>query len=551
MKNTIMINRFDKKQVVMVSTVIVFTVLVSIIYFENHSVQAQQVTQQTTINEPPGMGTPPPAVFGIEQKYIPTASNSTTAPVVNLVITHPASGQVFASNTAVVHKASASDTLKNDVSSKIEWRDASNILLGQGSQLSMLRPAGSYTVTANVLGADGKRSSSQIFYVVSPNNNSAGLSQHKASSLDTSTNTHTNANENTLSKPTAFTAQPDDSTPAKTADYLRSVYFGVNQNVIPSPQATDVKGTNILSEGVNNQKLTNNSNIAPTQPTTTSPPKAYPVTHKIPDNELTSSIDMKKWVTSTDSNIDWESLEINWDKDQFGGKTIQKSTDPSVLELDYSNEFGGTDTLRYSVRNTEGQPSEFATLTITTGIKPPIELEGFEVPAIPLDKPLENSWQKGFLYTPVESEWKFSGSTGVGIQRNGSYNTNDGNDSLLDAPRAPEGVQTAFLMGNNAHISKEIFLNKGSYSISFLAAQRRYGIETKFPVQVNIDGRMVGNTILPIGMEFKKYTSDEFVAHVSKNYIFELNSTKVGYYIPKEEPTLFIDKIQINHRPNK
>ena len=64
-----------------------------------------------------------------------------------------------------------------------------------------------------------------------------------------------------------------------------------------------------------------------------------------------------------------------------------------------------------------------------------------------------------YIYDFPDSSWKY---VGAGIQRNGS---------AWSVPNAPEGSQTGFIQ-NLGFISKNIFLPKGNYIISFYAAQR-------------------------------------------------------------------------------
>ena len=118
-----------------------------------------------------------------------------------------------------------------------------------------------------------------------------------------------------------------------------------------------------------------------------------------------------------------------------------------------------------------------------------IALEGFETPALA---------PNGYQYFPTGAAWTFGGTSGNGIQRNGS---------AWGAATAPEGRQTAFLEGSGARILKVITLPAGIYNVSFQAARRAYGGDAPNPIQVKINGIPIGTPITPTGTAFAKYTT--------------------------------------------
>jgi hypothetical protein len=118
---------------------------------------------------------------------------------------------------------------------------------------------------------------------------------------------------------------------------------------------------------------------------------------------------------------------------------------------------------------------------------------GFELPAL----------GSGYQYAgnmsanpPVGSGWTFAPATqgnvpapptppnpGAGVAYNASGFTDNNTN-------APQGVQVCFLQGVGASVSQSISFPAGTYSISFMAAQRTGDAQT---FQVLIDGSVVGN----------------------------------------------------------
>ena len=79
---------------------------------------------------------------------------------------------------------------------------------------------------------------------------------------------------------------------------------------------------------------------------------------------------------------------------------------------------------------------------------------------------------------PNGSPWQFSGKAGV--SSNGSAFTG-GN------PNAPDGTQVAFIK-NTGSMSQSVYLDAGTYSLSFLAAQRGSYQTQNQQIQVLVDG---------------------------------------------------------------
>ncbi|MFL5328273.1 MAG: hypothetical protein ACJ8C4_05115 [Gemmataceae bacterium] len=103
----------------------------------------------------------------------------------------------------------------------------------------------------------------------------------------------------------------------------------------------------------------------------------------------------------------------------------------------------------------------------------PLIDNGFEVPSLS---------PGSFQYNPPGAAWSYSGS--AGISENGSGFT------IANSP-APEGSQVAFMQGGGS-FSQVLTLTQGTYSMSFLAAQRaNFGNPQTF--QVFVSGTLVGS----------------------------------------------------------
>ena len=107
---------------------------------------------------------------------------------------------------------------------------------------------------------------------------------------------------------------------------------------------------------------------------------------------------------------------------------------------------------------------------------------------------------KTFRYSPDGSPWQFSG--GAGVSSNGSGFT-AGN------PNAPDGTQVAFLQCNGS-MSQPVSMDAGTYSLSFLAAQRAGAANKHYQeIQVLIDGSPV-STVTPTGSSYALYQNVHF-----------------------------------------
>jgi hypothetical protein len=136
-----------------------------------------------------------------------------------------------------------------------------------------------------------------------------------------------------------------------------------------------------------------------------------------------------------------------------------------------------------------------------------------------------------FAYNPTGSAWTFQGASG--LSANGSLFT-AGN------PNAPEGSQVAFVQ-NDGIISQAVALTAGSYSFSFLAAQRGNFSDAPETIQVLLDDVVIGLDT-PGDLTYSQYTTATF--SVAAGYhtlsLVGFNSLGLG------TATAFIDKVQVH-----
>jgi hypothetical protein len=213
--------------------------------------------------------------------------------------------------------------------------------------------------------------------------------------------------------------------------------------------------------------------------------------------------------------------------------------DPAVLhaydalnlahELYNSSEAGARDQLGASVK--------FATPTVAdgkvfVGTSNALTIFGlFNQPQDPgFEKPQGGTGS--FQYDPSDTPWTFAGTAGVAANGSGFTYAN---------PNAPEGAQVAFLQGNGSASQAAPFRSTGTYSISFLAAQRagNYSSQT---FQVLVDGSVVG-TFNPVGTSYLAYSSNRFVITSTGSHTVAF----VGIDPDGQDNTAFIDDVRVNH----
>jgi hypothetical protein len=105
-------------------------------------------------------------------------------------------------------------------------------------------------------------------------------------------------------------------------------------------------------------------------------------------------------------------------------------------------------------------------------------------------------------------------------------------------PQRPQGNQVAFLQGSGS-FSQAINLAAGTYSISFLAAQRGNGNASSQTFAVLVDGYTVG-TFTPQDTTYRSYTTPTFTASAGPHTV-----TFIGLNSNGGDNTAFIDGVTI------
>ena len=130
------------------------------------------------------------------------------------------------------------------------------------------------------------------------------------------------------------------------------------------------------------------------------------------------------------------------------------------------------------------------------------------------------------------SAWQFSGTAGVA--RNGSAFLTD----WTEAQNAPAGTQVAYLQKYGS-MSQTVFLDAGTYGLSFLAAQRAIYQASYQAVEVLVDGGQVA-TIDPVNTLYGTYETSTFTVATGIHTIKFLGLDPQG-----GDNTVFIDQVTL------
>jgi hypothetical protein len=115
---------------------------------------------------------------------------------------------------------------------------------------------------------------------------------------------------------------------------------------------------------------------------------------------------------------------------------------------------------------------------------------GFEAPVLPANT---------YTVAPSGATWQFLGLAGISNNNSGITSGN---------PGAPQGAQVAFIMDNGG-MSYADYLDAGSYSLSFLAAQRaKYQTQSE-SIEVLVDNSVV-SVITPASTSYTTYQTVNF-----------------------------------------
>ena len=140
-----------------------------------------------------------------------------------------------------------------------------------------------------------------------------------------------------------------------------------------------------------------------------------------------------------------------------------------------------------------------------------------------------------FQQAPQDSAWQFSQSAGVA--RNGSaFVTN-----WIEAQNAPAGAQVAYLQDAGS-MSQTVYLDAGTYQLSFLAAQRAIYQSHYEEIEVVVDNNtgsvQDAGTIDPVNTSYGAYQSAPFTVTTGIHTIEFLGVNPVG-----GDNTAFIDQV--------
>jgi uncharacterized protein YabE (DUF348 family) len=135
-----------------------------------------------------------------------------------------------------------------------------------------------------------------------------------------------------------------------------------------------------------------------------------------------------------------------------------------------------------------------------------------------------------FQYAPNGSPWQFFGAAGV---------SSNGSAFTTSNPNATDGSQVAFLQGNG-RMSQSVYLNAGSYSLSFQAAQRAAGANKHYQeIQVLVDGAQVG-LVTPASAQYGLYQTSNFTVTAGTHTVRFLGLNPLG-----GDNTAFVDQVAV------
>jgi hypothetical protein len=143
---------------------------------------------------------------------------------------------------------------------------------------------------------------------------------------------------------------------------------------------------------------------------------------------------------------------------------------------------------------------------------------GFEQPALATNT---------LVTDPSGLPWQFSGTAGVAS-----------NGNSTEAQNAPAGTQVGFLQETGS-MSQTVYLDAGTYQLSFLAAQGTANLTNYEEIEVLVDGAQYG-TIEPVNTTYATCQSSTFAVAAGAHTIELLGADPLG-----GDSTAFIDQVSI------
>ena len=157
---------------------------------------------------------------------------------------------------------------------------------------------------------------------------------------------------------------------------------------------------------------------------------------------------------------------------------------------------------------------------------------GFETPALA---------SNAYATDANGSAWQFSET--AGLSRDGS----DFQTNWVEAQNAPAGMQVGYVestivngVQNNGSISQTVYLDAGTYQLSFLAAQRAIYQTNYEEIEILVDGVQIGTPINPVNTLYGSYQSLPFAVTTSVHTIEFLGVAPLG-----GDNTAFIDQVTL------
>jgi hypothetical protein len=182
----------------------------------------------------------------------------------------------------------------------------------------------------------------------------------------------------------------------------------------------------------------------------------------------------------------------------------------------------GMHTLRFAALNPQGGDNTALIDNVSISASANSISDGsFEVPGL----------TAGTFKTGLDgSPWQFAGTAGVSSNSSAFTTAN---------PAAPNGTQVAFLQGTGS-MTQSVYLDAGSYALSFQAAQRGISQESSQQLAILVDGVQVG-TIIPSSTLYGSYQSPNFPIATAGMHTIQF----AGLNPDGGDNTSFVDSIAI------
>ena len=181
----------------------------------------------------------------------------------------------------------------------------------------------------------------------------------------------------------------------------------------------------------------------------------------------------------------------------------------------------GTHTIQFIGTNPQGGDNTAFLDEVAISAASPISDGSFEQPA---------AAAATYQLDPSGTPWQFSGIAGV---------SSNGSPFTAGNPNAPNGTQVALIKGTGS-MSQSASLAAGTYSLSFLAAQRANYQSRSQQIQVLVDGAQVA-LITPVSTSYGLYETSNFTVTAGTHKIQFIGTNPQG-----GDNTAFLDEVAIS-----